>query len=436
MKKTAKGLSVFSLTMMALGSVIGGSFFLGSAISLKNAGPSIVLAYILAGIIICFILFALSELTVADPTPGSFQKFARREFGKGMGFIIGWIYWTGLVLALSSEAVAVSTFIKIWFPNLAIPIIGLVIIVLVTIINLLGTEKLSFLESCLAVIKVLTIFGFIVFAYLLIFGNQIDLVDIKNQAFMPNGFKGLSGSMLIVIFTYAGFEIIGLAASETANPNKVIPKAILSTIIILISLYTLSSLAIILLIPTNEITANISPLVAAFDYHNITWFGKVINFIMVSAILSTMLAATFSLARMLRALAIDGFAPSFLKDIGDIPYRGIIFSGSAILVFFSLSFVLPEQIYIFLVSSSGFTFLFIYLIILLTHKKFRKKTGCPQKGSCQLPFYPYSSWISIIGLVLFMISMPFVKGQGSGLLAGVTLVLFYIFIYFLVRKKI
>lgn len=436
MKKKSKGLSVFSLTMMALGSVIGGSFFLGSAISLKNAGPSLVVAYILAGIIVYFILYALSELTVNDPTAGSFQKFARREFGKGIGFIVGWIYWTGLVLALSSEAVAVSTFIKIWFPNLAIPIIGFVIIMLVTIINLLGTAKLSFLESSLAIIKVLTVIGFIILAFSLIFGNQIELVNFNNQSFMPNGFKGLSGSMLIVIFTYAGFEIISLAASETSNPHKVVPKAILFTVLTLISLYTLSSLAIILLIPTNEIQTNISPLVAAFDYHQIYWFGKIINFIMVSAILSTMLAATFSLARMLKALAIDGFAPKFLKDSGDIPYRGIIFSGFAILFFFSLSFVLPEQVYVFLVSSSGFTFLFIYLIILLTHSKFRKKNGCPPGGKCQLPFFPYSSWLSIVALVLFMISMPFVEGQGLGLIAGLSILLLYIFIYFIYRKKI
>lgn len=440
MNKHDKGLSVFGLTMMALGTVIGGSFFLGSAISLQNSGPSVILAYIFGGILIYFILYALSEMTVADTSSGSFRKFAENAYGRGMGFVVGWVYWTGLVLAMSSEAVAVSIFIRLWLPQIPILILGSILIACITLVNLLGTDKLSTLESTLASVKLFAIVGFIVIAAVLIVGllpNQepVGLGALMDEAILPKGLKGISGSMIIIIFTYAGFEIIGLAASEVPNPHKVIPKAITYTIITLVGLYTLSTFVLLPLIPIDQISTEESPLVSALTNQNITWAGKIINVIMVTAILSTMLAATFGLARMLRSLSDEGHAPKLLKDKGDIPYKGIIFSGLAILLFFLLSFILPAGIYVFLVSSGGFAFLFTYIIIVFSHMKFRKIHGCPPHGKCQLPLYPYSSWLSIGALVIIIISMPFIEGQRLGLYAGLSLLFLYIIIYLIIKIK-
>ncbi|MGL5514042.1 MAG: amino acid permease, partial [Sporomusa sp.] len=142
-----KGLSAWHLTMMALGTVIGGSFFLGSAVSTKTAGPSILIAYLLAGALVYVILFSLSEMTVADPAPGSFRTFAQRIYGEGVGFVVGWVYWTGLVLAMSSEAMAAAILLKVWLPGISIVLAGSAIIIAVTLLNLLGAEQLSKLES-------------------------------------------------------------------------------------------------------------------------------------------------------------------------------------------------------------------------------------------------------------------------------------------------
>lgn len=428
-----KGLSVFGLTMMALGTVVGGSFFLGSAIPIKSSGPAVIIAYLLGGGLVYLILFALSEMTVHDPTPGSFRTFAERAFGPAIGFIVGWIYWTGLILAMSSEAVAVSVFLRVWMPTIPIPFLGATIIVIITIINLFGAEKLSKLESGLAAIKLLAIVGFIVLAIGLISGMFLDkpplgIGALSNEYFLPNGIKGIAGSMLIVIFTYAGFEVIGLAASETPNPHKNVPKAIKYTVLGLVGLYTTAITLLLPLIPTKNLSEEISPLVAALQYNGIDWAASIINFILITAILSTMLAATFGLGRMLRSLADENYAPNFLKDEGDIPLRGIIFSGITMLIAFSLSFLLPKEVYLFLVSSGGFSLLFTYLIIVITHYKFRKKNGCP-KDKCQLPGYPYTSWIAILSLIVIIASMPLVPGQGKGLLAGILFLVFYFIIY-------
>ncbi len=430
MNKEGSGISAWGLTMMALGTVIGGSFFLGSAIGIHAAGPGIIIAYILGGALVYLILFSLSELTVADAAPGSFRTFAQRAFGPGVGFVTGWVYWTGLVLAMSSEATAVSLLLRIWFPGLSIPVLGSAIIILITLANLLGAENLSKLESALASVKLLTIVGFIMVALILIFGifpgkTAVGLGALRGEAFFSGGISGIAGSMLIVIFTYAGFEIIGLAASETANPHKTVPKAITYTVISLVSLYVLAITVLLPLLPTAGVTEDVSPFVAGLVGSGLTWVAGIINIVLVTAILSTMLAATFGLGRMIRSLGDEGHAPAFLQDQGDIPYRGILFSGAAMLAALGLGFLLPKQVYIFLVSSGGFSLLFTYLIIVSTHYKFRRTKGCPPRGNCQLPGFPYTSWVAIVSLIVIIASMPLVPGQGLGLAAGLILVVFY-----------
>lgn len=438
-----KGLSAWQLTMLALGTVVGGSFFLGSAIAIRSAGPAVLISYLLGGGLVYLILFSLSEMTVADPAPGSFRTYSEKMYGPLLGFLVGWLYWTGLVLAMSSEAIAVSVFLKVWVPQISLPVLGSAVIIIVTLINLLGVDRLSKLESGLAAIKLTAIIGFIVLAFALIAGlfpgrPPVGTGEIARERLLPGGIAGIAGSMLIVMFTYAGFETIGLAASEARDPHRTVPRAITYTILGLVGLYTATIIFLLPLVPTANLTEEVSPLVAALTRNGLGWAGSIINIVLVTAILSTMLAATFGIARMVRSLAEEGHAPNWLKDKGDIPYRGIIFSGVAMLAGLGLGFILPRRIYLFLISSGGFALLFAYLIIVVTHYKFRREYGCPPKGKCQIPGYPYTSWLAIISLIAIIASMPLIPGQGSGLVAGLLLILFFLIVYLvkeLVGKK-
>ncbi len=437
MKKHENGLSAWQLTMLALGSVIGGSFFLGSAVAIKAAGPAIVISYILGGILIYFILFALSEMTVANPDSGSFYTFTAQVFGPGAGFIVGWVYWTGMVFAMSSEATAASILIREWYPEVSIPILGSTIIIVVTLVNLLGADKLSKLESGLALIKVFAIIAFIILALLLIIGliggrGAIGAGELNREPLMPGGVKSIAGSMLIVIFSYAGFEIIGLASSEASDPNRTIPRAILYTVISLVGLYILSAIIMLPLIPTAILSDKVSPMVAALSRWGMGWAGRIINFILVTAILSTMLASMFGLGRMMRSVADEGHAPKWLIDKKDVPYRGILFSGFAMLVSLGLGLLFPN-VYLFLISSGGFATLLTYAAILATHIRFRKCHGCPPKGKCQMPGYPFTSWLALISIIIIVISMPFISGQTSGLIAGIIMTILFAAIYLIMK---
>lgn len=431
------GLSPWALTMLALGTVVGGSFFLGSAIAIRAAGPAIILSYIMGGGLVYVILFALSEMAVGQPHYGSFRFYAQEAFGPWLGFLVGWVYWTGLVLAMSSEATAASVFIRVWFPRMPLVAIALAIIIGVTLLNLLGARTLSRMESGLAAIKLGALVSFVGLSLALIAGlfpgrNPVGLGVLPEEAFFVRGIGGVAGSMLIVLFSYAGFEIIGLAASEARDPHRTIPRAINYTVIALVGLYVAVMAVLLPLIPTESLSEEASPMVAALQTRGLNWAAGSINIILLTAILSTMLAATFGLGRMVRSLADAGHAPSILIDKTDVPYRGIIFSGLAMILMAGLGYILPQGIYIFLVSSGGFSLLFAYLVILFTHYRFRSKTGCPPRGNCQLKGFPYTTIIAIVSLIIIIATMPLIEGQGSGLYAGMMFLVFYLGIYFVI----
>ncbi|OPJ64430.1 amino acid permease [Clostridium oryzae] len=437
MKEKRQGLSVGHLTMMALGTVIGGSFFLGSAVAINAAGPSIIISYILAGILVYFILYALSEITVANPHVGSFHTFAAQIFSPGIGFVVGWVYWTGMVLSMSSEATAVSILMRNWLPNISISLMGSLIIITVTLLNLLGADKLSKLESSLAAVKLLAIVSFIIVSILLVLGitkkaAPVGIGVLAREPFAPGGIKGIAGSMLIVMFAYAGFEIIGLAASETVNPEETIPKAIRNTVLGLVVLYILSILALLPLVPTAVLSEKRSPMVTALNRYGMGWAGTVMNLVLITAILSASLAAMFGIGRMMRSLAYEGQAPRWLKDKTNVPYRGILFSGFAMLLALWMGLLFPRM-YLFLISSGSFALLFTYAVILAIQIRLRRMHGCPPKGKCQMPGYPYTSWFTLVSMVIIILSMPFISGQGSGLIAGIAMLVIYSIMYIVTK---
>lgn len=439
-EKREKGLSAWQLTMMAVGSVIGGSFFLGSSVAIHSAGPSIIISYILGGVLVYFILFALSEMTVNNPGVGSFKGFAAEAYGPGAGFITGWVYWTGMVFAMSSEATAISILLRNWFPGVSTTIVGSSIIVGVTLINLLGASRLSKLESSLAAVKIITIVAFIIMGGLLILGavrgTGVNNTGYTNPAFLSepffaNGIRGLAGSMLIIMFAYAGFEVVGLAASEAREPRLTVPKAIRKIVVILLSLFIISVGTLLFLIPTNDINEDTSPMVAALDRFGFSWAGTVLNIVLITAILSTMLAAMFGLGRMIRSLADEGHAPSFLKEKREVPYKGILFSGAAMLVGLFVGLLLP-QVYLFLISAGGFSSLFTYAMIMASHIRFRRRHGKPE-DKLRLSGFPYSSLFVLLCLIAAIACMPFIKGQGNGLIAGIVVIVFYSVSYYFMK---
>jgi amino acid transporter, AAT family len=435
MERKGKGLSALQLTMFALGTIVGGSFFLGSAIVIRTAGPSALLAFVIGGVLVYFILTAMSEMTVANPHAGSFRSYTEKAFGKGAGYIVGWVYWSGLVLAMSSEATAVSILFRNWFPGISLPLFGSIVIVSVTCLNLLGAERLSRVESGLAMFKLLAIAAFIVIAICFAVGigtgapSAMGLDVLGDEGWMPGGIRGIAGSMLVVMFSYSGFEVLGLTASSTADPAKTIPKAIKLTTVLLVGLYLAAITSLFLLIPFHMVSLEVSPFVSALSLYGLGWTGSAMSIVLITAILSAMLASVFGLGQMLRSLADEGHTPVWMRDSKATPYRGILISGAAIWAGLGMGMLLPQGVYLFLVSSGGFSVMFTYAVIMASHYRLRKRNGGPFVQGGGMRGFPYTSWLTIGSLIAIIVSMPLIPGQRGGLIAGILFVVVFSGLY-------
>ena len=255
-RQTTAGLTAWQLVMLALGTVVGGSFFLGSAIILRATGPSILIALALGGALVFLILRALAELTVGRPAHGSFREYAEQALGPAAGFVVGWVYWTGMMLAMSSEATAVAIFLRLWVDAPLWLLSGL-LIVAVTMVNLLTPHLFGRLETVMAGLKLGAVVLFILAAVTLVVGavpgrSAVGSGALAGQPLAPGGVGGIAGSMLLVMFMYAGFEVMGLAATDARQPQRTVPRAVAYTALALVALYLTTFAVLLPLLPRDS----------------------------------------------------------------------------------------------------------------------------------------------------------------------------------------
>jgi L-asparagine transporter-like permease len=221
-KKAQKGedhkLHWWQLTLIGIGTIIGAGFFLGTGLSIERAGPSVLLNYLLAGLIAFLVFSALAEMSVHDQETGSFRKYAQMAFGHSMGFMSGWMYWVSGLLIMASEITALGLFTQYWFPEVPLWIFMILYSALGLGINLLGVNNFSTLESLFAVVKLATLIGFIGFGLLFLFGIVTPASAGQTEAsfipFFPNGLMGTWSAMIFVLFSFGGIAVVGLMSTE------------------------------------------------------------------------------------------------------------------------------------------------------------------------------------------------------------------------------
>ncbi|MDP4182704.1 MAG: amino acid permease, partial [Bacillota bacterium] len=266
-----KGFNKNHLIIMALGNIIGSGIFLGSGSVIALAGPAAVISYAVGGIIMLLEVMFITEMSIINPAPGSFRTHASEVFGPWIGFVNGWMFWCSGVLGMASEVAAAAIFTKLWFPHIPLWIFCLIYTVIMTVINLKDARGLSRIESWLAATKVIALVIFIIFGFLAVSGiissGTFKPAPIFHsvESFMPKGVNGIMASMIMVLFSFTGTGIIGLAIAETEEPEKNAPPAIYTIAFSVIILYCFSILFIVLLTPWNTVSTSESPFVAILN---------------------------------------------------------------------------------------------------------------------------------------------------------------------------
>ncbi|KWW20680.1 MULTISPECIES: amino acid permease [Bacillaceae] len=420
------------ITMMALGGAIGAGLFKGSSSAIDMAGPAVILAYLIGGIILLFIMQGLAEMAVANSGARTFRDLVQSILGKYPAYFLDWIYWKMWVLNITAESIVAAIFIQYWLPGYPIWMLALAVSVLVTAVNLLSVKVFAETEYWLALIKITVIIVFILAGLLLLlvtFGDHAavgfsNLTD--NGGFFPNGSKGLITAMLVVIYSYGGTEIIGVTLAETKNPEKVVPKAVRSTLIRIISFYIIPFFIIVSLIPWNEVNGvPESPFVMVFQMIGIPGADHIMNAVVLLAIISSMNSGLYGSSRVLYTQAVDGRIPKIFSRLSKkkVPVYAILMCTSALYIGVLISLFAGSKTFDFLMGSLGYTVLFIWLIIAFAHLKSRKQQqGKP--SAYAVKWFPYTTWAAIIALLMILIGIIFTT---SMIVTMITLCI-YIFI--------
>ncbi len=441
-----RGLESRHITLMSLGAAIGVGLFLGSAGAIQLAGPAILIAYALGGIVIFIIMRALGEMAVENPVAGSFSRYAKDYLGPLAGFITGWNYWFLWIVTCMAEITAVGIYMQLWFPGSPKWIWALAALLIMTTVNLIAVQAFGEFEFWFAFIKVFAIIAMIIIGLGIILfgigngGIALGFSNLWNHGgFMPNGLKGILMSLPIVMFAYLGIEMIGITAGEAKNPKKVIPHAI-DTVLWRILIFYIGALTVIMSIyPWNEINSNNSPFVLTFEQVGLRYAAGIINFVVLTAALSSCNGGIFSTGRMLFNLAEQGQAPAIFKKVGHggVPATAIVGSTFVLLIGVVLNYFVAEKVFVWVTSISTFGAIWTWVIILLSQMKFRKSLTKTQvtKLAYKAFWYPYGSYLAIIFLLLVVFLMGIFPDTRIALIVGPIWILALVVLYFVKYKK-
>src|SRR5713226_6091894 len=308
-----KRLTSRQVAMIGLGCTIGTGLFLGSAISVKLAGPAVILSFAAGAVIALSVMWALAEMAVEHPAAGSFGLYAEMYLHPWAGFAVRYTYWLCLVMIIGSEVVAAAIYCKFWFPQAPAWIWIAGFSALLILVNTLSIENFGSIEYWFAMIKVVTIVAFLIWGALLLFGLGFPRIGLTHftahGGFSPHGWRGVGLGVVMAIFSFLGLEIVGVTAGEAADPKTAVPRALRRTLGYL-ALFYLGGLALVVgIVPWPEIGLGQSPFVRVFERAGIPAASNIMNFVVLSAALSSALCNLYFTARMLFSLARGGFAP-------------------------------------------------------------------------------------------------------------------------------
>jgi L-asparagine transporter-like permease len=408
-----KSLSRAQVVMIGLGGAIGTGLFAGSALAIGYAGPAVLISYAIAGFVALAMVLSLSEMAVMHPTAGSFGVYAETYLSPWAGFIVRYTYWIAQVLAVGGEAVAVGVYMQFWFPQTSVWLWSLGFALCLLIVNARSVKHFGAFEYAFSVIKVAAIIAFIILGCAGIFGLGRPAIGLHNitglpGGFMPHGLKGVWMAVIMGVFSFNGIELIAVTSGEADNPKAVIPAALRSMAFRLFAFYVLALAVIVAFVPWMSLGAKAisgSPFVKVFAYSGVRQAAGVMNFVVITAALSSMNTNVYLCARMLFSLSRGGYAPETLGVLSQagVPVPAVLISGAGILAAAAISKFTPMA-YSYLFGIALFGAMIVWMIILLSHIGFRRA----HRGE-QLPIrmwgFPYMQVAGLALIAALLITM-------------------------------
>jgi amino acid transporter, AAT family len=405
-----RGLGSRQVQMIAIGGAIGVGLFLGAGANIAKAGPSLIVMYAVAGAIVFFIMRALGELLLYRPVSGSFAEYSREFCGPFFGFFTGWTYWLMWVVTGMAELTAAAIYVHYWFPQIPQWVTALVFLVVLFAVNLISVKLFGELEFWFSMVKVTALIGMIVIGLgVLTFGFSAagGTADVANlwqfDGFFPKGVGSSLMTLQGVMFAYLAVELVGVTAGESEDPEKTLPKAI-NTLPWRIALFYVGALTVILcVVKWTEFAPGVSPFVKAFAVIGIPAGAGIVNFVVLTAALSSCNSGMFSTGRMLRTLADNGEAPAaFMKlSASKTPAFGIAVSVCFMAIGVVLNYIVPEKAFGYVTSIATAAGIWTWLMILVSHILYRREVVAGRLPASPFPAPGGSafSWVAVVFLL-------------------------------------
>ncbi|EME99948.1 amino acid permease [Streptomyces mobaraensis NBRC 13819 = DSM 40847] len=411
----SNGLKQRHLSMIALGGVIGAGLFVGSGAGIAAAGPSIVLAYAVSGLLVMFVMRMLGEMSAANPASGSFSVHADRAIGPWAGFTAGWMFWTLLVVGVAIEAIGAAHILQGWFPGTPSWMWVLILMALFCGSNLGSVAHFGEFEFWFAALKIGAIALFLGLGVLAILGvlpgsdSPGTAHLLHDGGFLPTGTNGLLIGLLASVAAYGGLETVTIAAAESENPVGGVAKAVRTTMWRIGVVYVGSMLVIVTLLPWHDkAVTEQGPYAAVLDRLGVPGGGQIMNVVVLIALLSAMNANIYGSSRMAYSLVARGQGPRFLAKVsGGIPRRAVLASSGFGFFAVLLSFWWPTTVFAWLLNMVGGVVLVVWGFIAVSQLLLRRRLEreAPGRLVVRMWGFPYLTWVTLAGVAGVLVLM-------------------------------
>lgn len=433
--KLKKQLSSRHITMLALGGAIGAGLFKGSGEAIGIAGPSVLIAFLIGGCVLFIVMNGLGKLVLdGGDTQHGLSGLVRPFLGSHSADFVDWVYYSMWTINIIAEAVAAVSFLQLWFPHIPTWAFVLILAVLTTLINLYSVRLFAETEYWLAFAKISVIILLIIFGIYLV-GQQMlghgifpTLQNITNHGgFAPHGMKGVINSLLVVIYSYGGSELIAITVSEADDPKKAIPKAIRGVMGRIVSFYIIPLFLLLIIFPWNNLAGTtVSPFVMVFEKMNIPFAPDIVNFVIVLALFSSINSGVYASSRLLYFRLKDKKGPAnklAVLNRHHVPQRSVLFCASILYLGVVLSYFVGDELFGYLAGSLSYTVLVIWIMISAAAFILSLKRGTL--------FAKYMNLLALVILGLILIGILLTNSIGVTVLTA----LLYLIIFFSYRKK-
>lgn len=411
--KLARTLSGRHINMIALGGTIGTGLFLGAGDSIQKAGPAIVLVYIITGLFVFAMMRALGELLLSDHDQTTFIGFIKSYLGPRAGFVMGWTYWIGWIIIAMAELTAIGKYMQFWLPTTPAWLWELIFLGLLYTMNIIAVKAFGETEFWFALIKIVAIIAMIVIGIVMVVfhvrtsAGVTQLSTLWSHGLIANHGHNLLAAFQMAFFAFLGVEFVGIAASETQNPIQTIPRSINAIIMRILIFYVGALLAIMLIQPWTNYSANQSPFVQVFSKIGIPAAAGIINFVILTAAASSLNSALFTTGRMIFSLSPK--TSRFAKlNKHYIPMNGITLSAGLVATAIVLNYIFPKDAFSLVTSTASATFIVIYIALMVTHVKYRQSKNYQQSDKhFKMPFAPYLNYLTILFMLMIFGTLLF-----------------------------